>query len=152
MAGRDTCNVAAYQRSTSPRVRAASHRRARDDPSGTVHLPPSPRPWCRQLDGGALSIDAIDRMLLITDGTIGHAAQGGHGRLIATELVRAVGPAPGAAIDVGEGRWWHPPVDLVDAAPFEHLVVRQVVLGGATTGAAFVPAEAVVVTIGCRRP
>jgi chorismate-pyruvate lyase len=89
-------------------------------------------------------LDRFDRMLLTTDGTVTTLLEACTGEPIVTRTTRQAGPATLDQLRATAGCWWHPGPALLEVAPSERLLARRVTLSGATSGVAYVMAEALV--------
>ena len=92
----------------------------------------------------SLALDRLDRMLLTTDGTVTTLLEACTGERIVTLTTRQSGPATLDQLRATTGCWWHPRPELLDVVPSERLLARRVTLRGASSGIAYVMAEALV--------
>src|SRR5262245_61177795 len=92
----------------------------------------------------SLDVDPLDRMLLTADGTVTTLLEACTDEPITTGTTRLAGPAPLELLVAASGRWWHPDARLLDLAPGERVIVRQVILRGRRSGVPYVLAEALV--------
>lgn len=93
---------------------------------------------------GSVDVDPLDRMLLTADGTVTTLLEACTDEPISTATIRLAGPAPLEQLLIAGGRWWHPDARLLDLAPQERSIVRQVILRGERSGVAYVLAESLV--------
>ena len=92
----------------------------------------------------SLGLDRFDRMLLTTDGTVTTLLEACTDEPIVTRTTRQSGPATLEQLRATTGCWWHPRAQLLEVVPSERLLARRVTLSGASTGVAYVVAEALV--------